>query len=446
MSRSGAKTGAKDRDKAKPALPTHPPANIIPDIVPGRFSENDWLAMLERDSAVDFVLDFIDEILAHTMGTIHKSYLSKQVVPFTVFHTITEVLRVIEWKFLGRDDGEVSMAESGWVEDEEPSAAVLDSWAQGAVPKTEVMTSYLIQEEEDLSEAEEKKWRQRHAMTKELEVGFTGLQHHGDKVPDAESGQDKEATSSRKKTEPNRRPSMGKPKIGPTPTVSRSQELISKKSASTEKAASSSSRMSGHVLTKPSSLQGAKKKNHVSFCYEKEPDEQDTAQPMMKLDAETFPSHKVCIRYHIVEQDQEAEKPGQDIVRQGTLIIQHHKKSLLLKPPGNLPPTDKFLTKTKRFIPADSPPTLLETIKVAPGVTVLESGRTKKVTKRKPQVSKGLEQHLKALQPISMALKDRSNTISVLDLLDPTSPVIRPLENTKPLPPILEASTNTKEM
>lgn len=45
------------------------------------------------------------------------------------------MLRIIEWRFLARDDGESGVAaDPTWGEDEEPSPCAPDSWAQGSVP------------------------------------------------------------------------------------------------------------------------------------------------------------------------------------------------------------------------------------------------------------------------------------------------------------------------
>ena len=43
----------------------------------------------------------------------------------------------LQWRFLACDPGEANPStDPTWQEDEEPSAAVPDCWAQGSVPKT----------------------------------------------------------------------------------------------------------------------------------------------------------------------------------------------------------------------------------------------------------------------------------------------------------------------
>ncbi|XP_063165964.1 uncharacterized protein C2orf81 homolog isoform X2 [Candoia aspera] len=52
------------------------------------------------------------------------------------------MLQIIEWRFLGRDEGESDVpADPTWQEDEEPVACITDSWAQGSVPVLQTVPS-----------------------------------------------------------------------------------------------------------------------------------------------------------------------------------------------------------------------------------------------------------------------------------------------------------------
>lgn len=52
------------------------------------------------------------------------------------------MLQIVEWRFLVRDAGESDVAaDPAWQEDEEPSASVPDSWAQGSVPVLQTVPS-----------------------------------------------------------------------------------------------------------------------------------------------------------------------------------------------------------------------------------------------------------------------------------------------------------------
>ncbi|XP_036786510.2 uncharacterized protein C2orf81 homolog isoform X1 [Manis pentadactyla] len=122
------------RSKAEKARPPTVPVQQV-DIVPGRLTEAEWMALTAVEEGEDVVGDILTDLLARVMDSAFKVYLTQQCIPFTVSQAREAMLQITEWRFLARDEGESSVAEDPtWGEDEEPSACATDSWAQGSVP------------------------------------------------------------------------------------------------------------------------------------------------------------------------------------------------------------------------------------------------------------------------------------------------------------------------
>ena len=125
---------SKSRNEKKPPAQP-PPVTTANDIIPGKFNENQWNAMIEQESSQDFILDLLDEILDCTVQVIHDKYIQSQLQPYSVHAAKDLLLQIIESRFLEHDPGEVSPANDiTWQEDEEPVPCVTDSWSQGSVP------------------------------------------------------------------------------------------------------------------------------------------------------------------------------------------------------------------------------------------------------------------------------------------------------------------------
>ncbi|XP_021554894.1 uncharacterized protein C2orf81 homolog [Neomonachus schauinslandi] len=122
------------RSKAEKA---RPPTVQVPqvDIVPGRLTEADWMALMALEDGEDVVGDILADLLAQVMDSAFKVYLTQQCIPFTISQAREAMLQITEWRFLARDEGESAVAEDPtWGEDEEPLACTTDAWAQGSVP------------------------------------------------------------------------------------------------------------------------------------------------------------------------------------------------------------------------------------------------------------------------------------------------------------------------
>ncbi|XP_039096040.1 uncharacterized protein C2orf81 homolog isoform X1 [Hyaena hyaena] len=134
------------RSKAEKA---RPPTVQVPqvDIVPGRLTEAEWMALTALEEGEDVVGDILADLLTQVMDSAFKVYLTQQCIPFTISQAREAMLQITEWRFLARDEGESAVAEDPtWGEDEEPLACMTDVWAQGSVPVLQAPTSVGLEE------------------------------------------------------------------------------------------------------------------------------------------------------------------------------------------------------------------------------------------------------------------------------------------------------------
>jgi len=143
--------------KGKP-IPTKKQSEKIPgknpdtgktaiEIVPGKFFESDWNAMLDVDSSQEFIWELIDEIIDNTDKILYERYIERQTIPYTINEAKQAILHLIDWQFLPCEkDGDFN---ERFIEDDEPTPTIIDSWAQGYVQ------SYLEDNEVVLTDKEE---------------------------------------------------------------------------------------------------------------------------------------------------------------------------------------------------------------------------------------------------------------------------------------------------
>ncbi|XP_060024930.1 uncharacterized protein C2orf81 homolog [Lagenorhynchus albirostris] len=135
------------RSKAEKARP--PTAPVVPqvDIVPGRLTEAEWMALTALEEGEEVVGDILADLLARVMDSAFQVYLTQQCIPFTISQAREAMLQITEWRFLARDEGESAVAEDPtWGEDEEPLSCTTDAWAQGSVPVLHALTSVGLEE------------------------------------------------------------------------------------------------------------------------------------------------------------------------------------------------------------------------------------------------------------------------------------------------------------
>eukprot|EP00656_Telonema_subtile_P014146 TRINITY_DN17211_c0_g1_i2.p1 TRINITY_DN17211_c0_g1~~TRINITY_DN17211_c0_g1_i2.p1 ORF type:complete len:471 (+),score=94.20 TRINITY_DN17211_c0_g1_i2:35-1447(+) len=89
----------------------------------------------ERREALDVTLDIVDEILTKGAEQLYDHHLDENTSDFAVRLAMQEMVEVVKWHFMSRDEGEGdNLADNpSWMADEEPEPAAIDSWARGAL-------------------------------------------------------------------------------------------------------------------------------------------------------------------------------------------------------------------------------------------------------------------------------------------------------------------------
>ncbi|KAL8563941.1 hypothetical protein ACOMHN_059371 [Nucella lapillus] len=455
MSRAGAAKGGKD----KPKLPTPQTPVTVTEIVPGKFNESDWNAMLDRDNGEDYIQDIVNEILNNSMDAIYRQYIDQQLLPFTISQAKDAILQIIEWQFLTRDDGEEGVEESSWVQDEEPDAAVTDCWAQGSVPRTVVPDPLELVEEEEEEEEEDEEKEEETAEVEEPEMEDKVSEGEAPEEADIQAAEAEDAATEAKSKEEEKakkrkkfKPYRGKLKSAGVSRMTESLEETEMKMYMNEiEATMTPQEISGNLLTMPASchsllrVQNGRPPGNKDVVY----DEMGNVLTVMRLDTEKLPNHRVKVKYQVVDPAVEAAQARLDAMRRGRYIApterQLGKSHKTKRSCSDSTVTGKMSLKSmKNRKPTISslPPTLLESIDVATGVVVTEAGRTKKGPGRIQHIRKneGLDRNQKNLQPVTIKIK--TNTISVNDLLDRNTPILRAIDETRPLPPIVPTPGN----
>ncbi|XP_005101588.1 uncharacterized protein C2orf81 homolog isoform X2 [Aplysia californica] len=454
MSRAGA---AKTRGADK----TKPPASQTPviahEIVPGKFTDNDWNAMVERDSSDEFVLDIMDELMENTMAAIYNKYIERQLLPFTITQARDAIIEIIEWQFLAKDEGEVDIeSDLGWVEDEEPEPAVTDCWAQGSVPRNLIpCPSPIPEEEEEVVEtdvvtetvAETEPVEQAEQEPEELADVVSDTEENA-QVGDTEERSSEKATADVKpppngKVKPKTkfRPYRGKLKSAGVSKMTESLEETEMQMMFEEITASmpASEEKPSTLLNMPASctsilkVQTGRPPGNKDVVY----DELGNVVAVMRLDPEKLPTHKVNVKYHVVDPAVEAAQARLDAMRKGKSTGSKLRKAR----PTKTVSTESLSTSSKVKQPSSSssvaplPPPLIEEMEVSHGVIVKEGGRVKKGPGRYYRKLDMLEENQKGMKPLSVRLTNSNITVS--DLLDRHTPILRPLGESSPLPPIV---------
>jgi len=84
--------------------------------------------------SMDVAAAIIDEVLSMGGQELYKHYLDEGLSQFAVRMATEEMLEVVKWHFMSRDEGEGVLADkASWQIDEEPMPAEIDSWARGAL-------------------------------------------------------------------------------------------------------------------------------------------------------------------------------------------------------------------------------------------------------------------------------------------------------------------------
>ncbi|XP_046370038.1 uncharacterized protein C2orf81 homolog isoform X2 [Haliotis rufescens] len=440
-------------DKGKPPAAQTPV--ITHEIVPGKFNDHDWNIMLDKDGTEDFILDLVDEVVDSTMDTIYKTYIDKQLLPFTISQAKDAILQIIDWQFLDRDGGEVNTeGDPTWLQDEEPDPATTDCWAQGSVPRTYLPPPTPVIVEETQEQLEEE-----HVQTDLEEAKVLIVDPDEDpELPDKVSEPDEDRVDEKTETEAGTvekdetvekkkkfkfKRYRGPIKSAGVSKITESLEDTEMKLFMDEIAGSlpSEDRTSGMLM--PASchsilrVQAGRPPGNKDVVY----DDMGNVIAVVKLDPEKLPNHRVRVKYQVVDPAIEAAQARLEAMRHGKYVgapqvptIRRIKSRV--KGNSDTASVSKSSSKTSQQPTiAPLPPPLIEAMEVAAGVTVKEGGRVKKGPNRYVRKSDVLEEHQKTLRPVASRIP--AQALDVADLLDRTTPILRPIGESPPLPPII---------
>lgn len=482
MSRSNM---AKSRvEKAGKAVSAPTPAQVH-DIVPGRYNDQDWHFMLERDDGEEFITDIIEEVCDSALDIIYKSYIDRQLIPYTVSQAKDAIVQIIEWQFLARDEGEGNIIDDvGWLEDEEPMPAITDCWAQGSVPKvltpreptiyeeaepipTESMPQ--ITEEEEITEREQEEPEgpplggvphERTIIEEETTLIVEGASIPTKEITDTESQKPK----TKKKFKPHYGPlrSAGLGKM--TKSLEQTEMEMYMDEYTQEQRPSDQAASDIQTLNMPNScqsivkLQAGRPPGRRDVFY----DEYGNVVSVNRINPENLPTHKIKTRFNIVDPEVEAAQDRLEAMRTGRYIKKETKQTAQPVPPtsekgttfsrsrGHMSATSQTVrtgvssmktssktTKSTRSLGPRSPlpPPLIESMEVAPGVVVREGERIKKGPRQRPRQEDLIAMAMqRGFRPVKLNQKEAA--LAVSQILENRTPVVKPLVDQSPIPPI----------
>lgn len=435
---------SKSRADRGPKVPAPLTPVVSHEIVPGKFYDHDWTLMLDRDGADEFVEEIVDDLISQSLDRCFQLYLERQLLPFTVTQAKDYILSIVEWQFLSRDEGESNPeSDPGWIQDEEPDPAETDCWAQGSVPRMFVPSPEPVIEEEpkleeqDIEEEEEVKQEAQEEEEAELE----------DRISDDEEEKETEAQKMAKEQEEQKqeeergKKKRFKPYTGrlrsPALKVTESLEQTEMSLLTQEIMASMPPPEERHnaLLTMPASCHSILKvqAGRPPGNKEVEYDDYGNVVAVIKLNPDRLPSHRIKVNYQVVDPAVEAAQARLDAMRTGRYLAPKPKQKTQKKKDKEEQSIDVIPSKAPVKTPL--PPPLIETMEVAPGVIVKEGGRVKQGQARYIRRIDTLSQTQKGLRPIATQIS--TPRLDVTDILDRHTPILRPMHENAPLPPII---------
>ncbi|KAK2557064.1 Uncharacterized protein P5673_020925 [Acropora cervicornis] len=451
------------QDKSKTPAQAAAPPPTSNDIIPGRFTEADWHRMVEQEDGEEFVLDIVHEIVESTLAVIYDKYIASQTLPYTIQATKDLLLQIIEWQFLACDLGEENPScDSTWLQEDEPVTPVTDSWAQGSVPflprpsSSSSSTSLKSDRESEMSSVVEERPVAPEPPFEPLEVSATPLSISSPaQLPPttAESKDDKQQEEPLKSKSQGKKKTRApfKPHKGKLPSFS-GVDLSPVTDDKLEDQLQENDRhdpVNTTGLTMLSSSTSILKAQHgrppgiKDVLY----DERGNVIAVMKISPEKLPSHRVRTKFSVVNDESEvqairarAKTKKLGLSSQNTDFTAKdwkHSKSRNQRYDAEINPVNHSHVIEDNVPITPLPPPLVDTMDISAGVVVREG----KVVRRGPrQLSRRVEKTPSTayLQPLDST---RPTGQVRSDLLACSSPIIRPLRATEPIPPITSQSS-----
>lgn len=482
------KTKEKDKDRGGSTSVPVPPVNS--DVVLGRFTETDWNGMLDKEDGEDFVVDVVGDIIDSALNVIYDNYIQKQLFPYTVLQARDAILQIIEWQFLARDEGEESPEnEPTWQEEDEPRPCVPDAWAQGSVPHrapppaspaiseadTELtQVIYEPEEEQELLEVLDDPpttINETGTMMEEEEHQGTPEEAMTPIDDDEESIGEKPAVHQKKQPSKPRRVKF-KPYRGPLKSAGLRNmyktldELEREEIKYKQLQDGAQEKKDGFFEHLPSSchsilkVQAGRPPGSKDVTY----DDKGNVVSVVKLDPEKLPSHRVKTKYTVVDPAVEEAHARLVAMRTGKFFsngqITHQRygissmsrsvvqgdgmesvKAGIAATPSNRTMVSHTTITTHRQHQDNSggitplPPPLIESMELSPGVVVKEGNRIKRGPKLQLRNSDVTSAKLRSLRPVAADVN--GHKLTVAEIITSRSPVLRPLQSTDPIPPII---------
>ncbi|XP_064617742.1 uncharacterized protein C2orf81 homolog isoform X3 [Liolophura sinensis] len=434
---------------------------VAHEIIPGKYTDQDWNSMLEKDDGEDFIADIVEDVVAMTLEKAYDGYISRQLLPFTINQAKDAILQIIEWQFLAHDEGDMEVdKDPGWIQEEEPDPATTDCWAQGSVPKIFLppVCSVIEEEPEVKEEAQPTETVDPEICDEQMSDQVSepplpeNTQLEEDQPQDANfvpenSDSPTKAAASPKKKRRGYKPHYGSLKSAGVSRMTESLEDTeiqlwekeARENLSPERPLALSliqMPVTCHSLLK---MQQGRPPGNKEVTY----DEMGNVVAVVKLNPDRLPNHRVKVGYHVVDPTVEAAEARLDAMKKGKLT----RKNLSHKEPkhsngkrasvGSSTVTSKgkpsVLTDSQSKTPL--PPAMIDTVDIAPGVVIREGQQVRKGPRRVVKKSNQLtDETQRMLKPISIC--NNLATLDVSEILERRTPTLKPLAESNPIPPI----------
>lgn len=449
---------SKSRNEKKP--PAQPP--IIPvtnDIIPGKFNENQWNFMIDQENGQEFVLDIVDEIVGCTIKVIYDKYIQSQLRPYSVDAAKDLLLQIIELRFLAHDKGEeLPENNTTWLEDEEPTPCVTDSWSQGSVPVQQCPSRPLsarsdsgresIPETEPPSQPsreevkkcdDDKKQDQEKSEECFVDKLYQDVFLLADILPSPPSASKVSTLNGRRKAGVK---TTGKRRKQLKPIAQDDKSCDDEKCLTTD----------GNPLQTTSNPIQKMRNGRPPAEPEVTFDEQGNIVAMVRLSTDKLPTHRVKTRYNIIDPHNGNLAPSNQPSRlmttkesvlshlrdtQGSSVIstkkRSHDKQIFISPSFKSNYSLEVMSKEDDQTIKPLPPPLMDSMNIAAGVLIREGQVVRKGAEM--HIGQKTKEDILNLHPVGSLSKKQ--TISVSDVIGTTSPVIRQIRLADPIPPIV---------
>lgn len=461
-------------DKTKGGASATP--TVAHEIVPGKFTDQDWYSMLDRDEGNEFASELLDELVDCSLAIIYDTYIQDQLLPFTIAQAKDAMLQIIDWQFLSRDVLETDLTEDvSWLEDEEPLPAVTDCWAQGIVPhkllpvslpSTPCADDIIVEEvgaenepeaEISLTADDQKETGDQSEPEVDME-SCTSFSTSRDgtsvepSLPSKRSPQVKIQPQPPEVTKPKHKyqSHKGRLKSAGLGTMSESLYETEKRLAEAEMVTATGSGQDedtdNPLNTMPLSCQSLLKSQAGRPPGNKDVhyDEHGNVISVVKFNPAKLPSHFVKTGFTIVNPQVEAAQARLRAMRTGNYVAQKKKttknnvstsKLSKIEIPKEIE-VDQSVHISSRNIVLPLPPPLIEMMEISPGVIVKEGERVKRGAKKwgktGPQVA---ESNLRVVRP-----PPERPRFTAQDILGTQKPMLRLIRDSPVIPPISQTT------